>query len=69
MTGAIMVRAVERTARIVQTIRRSGPLNVSEISRLTGVPYATSYRIVHTLLQEGFLRRADTGRGVLLNPD
>jgi len=53
------VRVVERTARILQAIRADGALNVSEVSRRTGVPYATSYRIVQTLTTEGILAKLE----------
>jgi IclR family KDG regulon transcriptional repressor len=53
------VRAVERAMQILSSFSGEHPeRGVSEIAQVTGLPKATTYRIVMTLLNCGFLERA-----------
>jgi DNA-binding IclR family transcriptional regulator len=62
MTSYKLPRLVARTVRIMQIIQEAGPLRVIQISRTTGIPYASSYRIVHALAEEGLVERIGDSR-------
>lgn len=46
---------------------RNSPLRTNEISTATGVPTATTYRILRTLVQRGYLAQDPEGRFSILN--
>lgn len=56
------VRAVERAARILACFDNENPtMRLSEIAEAADLHKSTTHRIVTTLLQNGFLERADDG--------
>lgn len=55
-----LVRSVCRAILILQAINRAGSLSLSEIADAVGLPYATTIRIVQTLVHEGLIEREKT---------
>jgi len=49
------VRAVSRSIAILQVINRDGSASMAEIARSVDLPYATAYRLVQTLMQQGMV--------------
>lgn len=49
------VRAVGRSIAILQVINREGSASMAEIARAVALPYATAYRLVQTLAQQGMI--------------
>ena len=49
------VRAVGRSIAILQAINREGSASMAEIARAVDLPYATAYRLVQTLMQQGMI--------------
>jgi IclR family mhp operon transcriptional activator len=49
------VRAVGRSIAILQMINREGSASMAQIARAVDLPYATAYRLVQTLLQQGMI--------------
>jgi IclR family KDG regulon transcriptional repressor len=61
------VRAVERAMQILSSFNGERPeRGVSEIAQVTGLPKATTYRILMTLLNCGFLERTGDGERLRL---
>jgi DNA-binding IclR family transcriptional regulator len=46
----------------MQLLQESEPLRIMQISRTSGIPYASSYRIVQALAEEGLLVRLSDSR-------
>ena len=55
-----LVRSISRAVAILQAINRAGSLSLSEIAETVCLPYATTVRIVQTLLHEGLIERETT---------
>jgi len=51
------IRSVSRALDILKTINRLHSPTLTEISRITSLPYPTTFRIVHTLIDEGMIEQ------------
>ncbi|MCE7796471.1 helix-turn-helix domain-containing protein [Sphingobium sufflavum] len=51
----VPIRSLSRGIAVLQAINRQGSLSMMEISRLSGLPYPTAYRLVQTLVYEGLV--------------
>ena len=49
------IRSLVRGLEVLQTINREGSLTLTRICKLTGLPYPTVFRIMQTLIAEGFV--------------
>ncbi|WP_404478170.1 IclR family transcriptional regulator C-terminal domain-containing protein [Novosphingobium sp. BL-52-GroH] len=54
-SGAVPIRAVARALEVLKTISRLGSPTILEIKEACRLPYATAYRMVMTLLSEGYI--------------
>jgi IclR helix-turn-helix domain len=62
-TGSYSVPVVQRTLDILELLYRSdSPLKMNEISRQTGTPHSTTFRILRTLVDRGYLLHDLDGR-------
>lgn len=52
-----IIRSVSRALEILKTINRLASPSLTEISRATGLPYPTTFRIVQTLIHEGIIEQ------------
>lgn len=52
---------ISRVARLLSVLGESGGLSPSELSRRSGVPLSTTYRLVDELVAEGLLHRSADG--------
>ncbi len=55
------VRAIKRGLDVLQAINRGGAMRLIDISRATGLPYPTVFRVVETLIDVGMVE-AEPGR-------
>ena len=57
-----------RPLLILETVATQGPpaVTAKQIVAATGIPAPTVYRLVTTLLEEGFLERSDDHSGLVL---
>ena len=55
------MRSVSRAIAALRAINQFGLLTMMEISKASGVPYATAIRIVQTLLAEGLIEHVPVG--------
>lgn len=53
----VPIRSVSRSIAALQAINYHGGLSMMEISQEIGLPYATTMRLVQTLIVEGFIER------------
>lgn len=53
--GSVPIRAITRAIAVLTAINRGGSITMAEISKATEIPYATTFRIVQTLLHEGLI--------------
>lgn len=60
-TQSKTIRTVTRALRILRAVNGEHSLNVSEISIEAELPYATTYRILKTLANEGIVKKIDKG--------
>lgn len=51
------IRSVNRAITVLQAVNRQGALTISEISKAVNLSYATTNRIVWTLVSQGILER------------
>jgi IclR family mhp operon transcriptional activator len=63
-----MIRVIGRGISVLQAINRAESLTMMEIAETSGVPYATAFRIVQTLIAEGMLERASNSKRYRLTP-
>jgi len=62
----LFIRAAARAMRVLSAFHRArGPLTLAEIAAGAGLDRSAAQRLVHTLMQLGYLRRAPDGRGYL----
>ncbi|WAH60777.1 helix-turn-helix domain-containing protein [Pseudomonas silvicola] len=61
MKDEVPIRAVSRSLAVLKLINAHGQLSMTEISRLSQLPYPTTSRIVQTLVHEGMIQ-CDLGR-------
>jgi hypothetical protein len=54
-------RTVDRVVRVLQIVRSGEPIRICEISRRSCIPYATSHRIVTSLVAGKLLKREGAG--------
>jgi IclR family mhp operon transcriptional activator len=57
MERGIPIRSVSRSLAVLQAINSAGSLSLTEIARAVGLPYATTSRLVMTLIHEGMLEQ------------
>lgn len=63
------VTSVAKALRILDTYTHEKPIQrVGEIARQLGFPVSTTSRLIQTLVDEGFLTRADASSGYVLGP-
>jgi len=51
------IRSLARSIHVIQAINRYGSIALTDIARVTGIPFPTAYRIINTLIQEGLIER------------
>ena len=51
------IRSLNRGMAVLQVINREGPVSLTQICNATELPYPTVFRIVHTLVESGFVER------------
>lgn len=51
------IRTVSRALQILKAINRLDAPTLTEISRATSLPYATTFRLVHALIEEGMIEQ------------
>jgi IclR family mhp operon transcriptional activator len=51
----VPIRAVSRTLSVLKVINANGALSMSDVARMTRLPYATAVRLVATLLDAGMV--------------
>lgn len=54
------IRSLVRGLRVLQTINREGSLTLTRICELTSLPYPTVFRIMQTLIAQGFVECEST---------
>ena len=63
------VQSVERALDLLDLLAASPQsLSITELSRRTGLPYATTHRLIATLTKRGYLRQDQPGKGHELGP-
>jgi IclR family transcriptional regulator, KDG regulon repressor len=62
--GARMLSSVRNIARILKSFRLDKPeMTLSELSRKLGIPKSTMFKLLHTMMSEGFLEKNEgTGK-------
>lgn len=56
------VRALVRGLAVLEALAGGHDLNLSELSRRTGLPVSTAHRLLETLRRRGFVQSVDEGR-------
>jgi IclR family transcriptional regulator, mhp operon transcriptional activator len=62
MSAVPLIRALGRGLEVLELISQRGAIRKSQIAATVGMPYPTVNRIVHTLLEDGYLELADSGK-------
>src|SRR5688572_11977180 len=57
VTESASIRALGRGLRLLQIINQHAPISLMGLSRRSGYAYATTRRIVQTLVEEGMIER------------
>lgn len=65
VTAPTLIQSLQRGMKLLDTIAERGPLTARSLSDSTGMVIATIYRLVRTLVHEGYLERAWDGRYML----
>jgi IclR family acetate operon transcriptional repressor len=61
-----LIQSVQRALRIIEVIaEHDGRARAKEVSRVAGLPLATTYHLLRTCAHEGWLQRLDDGSYVL----
>lgn len=60
-----MVRSLQRGLQLLNTVGERGPVHAKQLSRYTGVPLATVYHLLRTLLNDKYVVRLGDGSYVL----
>jgi IclR family transcriptional regulator, acetate operon repressor len=60
-----LIQSLQRGMKLIDTIAERGPSTARSLSESTGIVIATVYRLVRTLVHEGYLARSEDGRYVL----
>ena len=55
MEKGVPIRSIARAISVLQWINQRGSLSLMEVAVLANLPYATTFRIVQTLMHEGFV--------------
>lgn len=55
MEKGVPIRTVSRSLQVLQLMNRNDSMSLMEISRAIHLPYPTTFRIVQTLIHEGFM--------------
>jgi IclR family transcriptional regulator, KDG regulon repressor len=59
-----VVRALDRGCRLINLlVEREDPVTLQEISEALGIPRSTTYELVYTLAQHGFVETVDADQG------
>ncbi|MGU3654927.1 IclR family transcriptional regulator [Mycolicibacterium sp. A43C] len=64
-TAPTLIQSLQRGMKLVDTVAERGPMTAKSLSDSTGIVVATVYRLVRTLVHEGYLARTQDGRYVL----
>lgn len=51
------IRSLSRSIHVIQAINRYGSIALTDIAKITKIPFPTAYRIINTLIQEGLIER------------
>ncbi len=60
-----LIQSLQRGMRVIDVVAERGPSTAKSLSESTGLVVATVYRLVRTLVYEGYLSRTQDGRYVL----
>ena len=61
-----LIQSVQRALRVLETVASlDGRASAKRISRITGIPRATTYHLLRTLLNDGYVQRLADGTYVL----
>lgn len=64
-TAPTLIQSLQRGMRIIDIVAERGPVTAKSLSDSTGIVVSTVYRLVQTLVHEGYLARIQDGRYVL----
>src|SRR5690625_226518 len=62
------VQVISRIAKILNVIVETGAASLKELSDTTGLPVSTTYRLLNSMLQEGFVERDLATKEYFLGP-
>ncbi|WP_372509233.1 helix-turn-helix domain-containing protein [Actinomadura madurae] len=57
-----MVRSLQRGLQLMNAVGEQGPVHAKQLARHTGVPLATVYHLLRTLLHDRYVVRPETAR-------
>lgn len=60
-----MVRSLQRGLQLMNAVGEQGPVHAKQLARSTGVPLATVYHLLRTLLHDRYVVRLEDGSYVL----
>ncbi|XNL78123.1 helix-turn-helix domain-containing protein [Actinomadura madurae] len=60
-----MVRSLQRGLQLMNAVGEQGPVHAKQLARHTGVPLATVYHLLRTLLHDRYVVRLGDGSYVL----
>ncbi|MEU6139465.1 IclR family transcriptional regulator C-terminal domain-containing protein [Streptomyces sp. NPDC047081] len=64
--GPTLITSVQRAFRLLEAVSaHEGGAPAKQVARETGLPLATAYHLLRTLVHDGYLRKLDDGRFVL----
>ncbi len=64
-TAPTLIQSLQRGMKLIDIVAERGPVTAKSLSESTGIVGATVYRLVRTLVYEGYLARTQDGRYVL----
>ena len=64
-TAPTLIQSLQRGMKLIDVVAERGPLTAKSLSDSTGIVVATVYRLVRTLVHEGYLARTQDGRYAL----
>jgi IclR family acetate operon transcriptional repressor len=66
MSGPTLITSVQRAFRLLEAVSaHDGGAPAKQLARETGLPLATTYHLLRTLVHDGYLRKLDDGGFVL----